>query len=150
MPGRQKPWEETQRGIKEAKKRANALKKQQKEDEKNRKKELYKQGLCIGPDGGIYTNAEVGKKFGSRAWNEASEEEKQSRMEQGKTAFSKMTAGEQDRIKNTGRMAFVNLDLPTREMIVQKGKEKGKEAWENPLQKNKKDGYRKGLTTGKI
>ena len=72
MSGRHhKPYEETQRGRKEAKKRENALKKQIEQEEKRLKAELNAQGLCHGPDGNVYTHAEVGRKFRARAWNTA-------------------------------------------------------------------------------
>ena len=85
---KQKPFEETYRGKREAKKMEMARRKQQKEEDLKRKKELNDKGLCVGPDKQVYTHAEVGKKygriFGTAAWNEADTNEQEKRKAAGK------------------------------------------------------------------
>ena len=52
-PGPTKPFAETFRGKRQREKEANEARRAEKRRKKEEKKELWKQGLCIGPDGNI-------------------------------------------------------------------------------------------------
>ena len=86
-----KRFEDTWRGKVQRKKEEMARKKEAKEREKQEKAALAAQGLCRGPDGEVYSYAGVGRKFeylgredGKKTWDEADEEERESRMEAGR------------------------------------------------------------------
>ena len=63
---RHKDYWDTYRRKRELKRRAAEKRK----EEKEKKKDLANEGLCVGPDGDIGTNAESGKKYGAETWNE--------------------------------------------------------------------------------
>ena len=72
--GPHKKFEDTWREKVEKKKRLMAEKKAKKDSEAREKAALREQGLCKGPRGEIGTNAEIGRIYGTNAWNTASEQ----------------------------------------------------------------------------
>ena len=108
-----KRFEDTWRGKVQRRKEENARKKAEKEKAKLEKKELAAQGLCKGPEGEIGTFAEIGRKYGTSAWTEASREVQEVRKETGRTGgaatWDNLTEEEQQNCVNRGREWWSNL-----------------------------------------
>ena len=86
-------------------KKLRAIEKQKVREAKKKKKEetkrLFAQGLCRAPDNTICTFKQVGHfgaKYGTAAWNHASESQKQARKNAGKETWDNASESEKNRL----------------------------------------------------
>ena len=136
---------ETYKGKRLLKAQQKAAEKERKAQEKQERRELWGRGLCKGPDGRIGTFSQIGKEQGSKAWNEASETEKEQRKEAGRQAFDQASVAEQNDMIAAGRNAFQQATEAEQEHIIEAGAsawndaskadqeqrmQAGREAWE--------------------
>ena len=142
-----KRFEDTWRGKVQRKKEEMAHKKEAKEREKQEKAALAGQGLCRGPDGEVYMNAEVGRKFGylgredgKKTWDEADEEEREMRIEAGRKGAAEALANhgeeELELQRQVGRQGWNELSEVEKERCIEDSRN-----WWHGLNNNQQHGF---------
>ena len=116
-------------------------------EEKNRKRTLWEQGKCVGPDNEIGTFSEVGRKYGRLRWEEAGTSKQEEIKEAGRKAWGESTEEEREGIREAGRKAWVESTEEEREGMREAGRVGGESVWEKATEEER-EGMREAGRVG--
>ena len=118
-------------------------------EEKNRKRTLWEQGKCVGPDNEIGTFSEVGRKYGRLRWEEAGTSKQEEIKEAGRKAWGESTEEEREGIREAGRKAWVESTEEEREGMREAGRVGGESVWEKATEEEREGMREAGRVGGK-